>query len=138
MTREAYTADFESFWSLYPKRIGSSKKLAFKCWKTRLKEPEVTVDLLMDCTRGYVFHCKQKGKLGTEYVMYAETFLGPNEKWLSYKPPVKPTETPSAFQVAIQADREALIEERIDPAIGKAFIREIMGKLAGTKGMSRV
>lgn len=129
LMKQEYSADFESFWEIYPKRFGSSKKLAFRNWNSRLRE-KVAVELLMDCARGYLAHCRQKGKLGTEFVMYPETFLGPNERFIGYKPkpPAISPELPGNSRKAPEA-----LEDRID---GRAFMREIISKLAGAKSIA--
>jgi hypothetical protein len=81
--------DFEIFWQAYPKRSGSNpKKPALKCWQARLKEKGVTAADLIGSAKAYAGYCQATDKLGTEYVMQAKTFLGPNDCWRQdWKPP---------------------------------------------------
>jgi len=79
--KEEYSSDFEKAWSLYPRRSGGNpKKLAWKSWNARIAEG-VTPEELVEATRQYAEYIKAKGKSGTEFVMQASTFYGPNERW---------------------------------------------------------
>lgn len=85
-----YTSVFESFWSIYPRKIG--KKEAFKNWNTRLKE-KVSPDTLILAATNYAKLCKERGT-SSDYIMHPSTFLGPNEKYVDYISPPEPSETP--------------------------------------------
>jgi hypothetical protein len=121
-----YSPGFEAAWKLYPSRgdNGNPKALAFKAWRARLRQG-VTEQLLTDCTREYAAQMRQKGKAGTEYVMQAATFYGPNDRFMDYKP--KPKADPVQLRVR---PKEPEAEERID---GRQFIREILARLGGKK-----
>lgn len=75
-----YSPEFESFWSVYPRKV--SKKDAFKNWNTRLKSKVAASDLIQAATN-YSSVCKKRGTL-PEYILHPATFLGPNEKYLDY------------------------------------------------------
>lgn len=80
-TRRAYTPEFETAWSIYPKRSGGNPKVgAFKAWRARLAEG-VSAEELTEAARKYADYCEAAGKTGTELVMQAQTFWGPNERW---------------------------------------------------------
>ncbi|UED72115.1 phage replisome organizer N-terminal domain-containing protein [Brevibacillus sp. HD3.3A] len=86
-----YTPEFESFWSVYPKKI--SKKEAVKKWSTRLKE-KVEPETLIQAATNYAIECKKRGT-SPEFIMHPSTFLGPNEKYADYiSPPEPPTPQP--------------------------------------------
>jgi uncharacterized protein YdaU (DUF1376 family) len=75
----AYSAEFESFWTEYPKREGSnSKKTAFKAWNARLRSGVKAEDLILAAKR-YAAQQFAAGNLGTPYVKQAATFLGADE-----------------------------------------------------------
>jgi hypothetical protein len=88
-----YTTDFDEAWRTYPKRMGSNpKKLAWKQWNRRMVEGTPTAQLLQ-ATRGYAASCEDSGIVGTEKVLQAATFYGPNERWVefeNYKPANRP------------------------------------------------
>ena len=75
----AYSAEFELFWTEYPKREGSnSKKTAFKAWNARLRSGVKAEDLILAAKR-YAAQQFAAGNLGTPYVKQAATFLGADE-----------------------------------------------------------
>ena len=83
-SKEYYSDDFEEFWSAYPRRLGGNpKKLAFKAWTARIREGINSADL-MTAVKVYARDCDRNGRIGTEFVMQASTFLGPNERWREY------------------------------------------------------
>lgn len=78
-----YTHDFETAWSLYPKRAGANpKKKAFRAWSARLKGGAPPEDMLAGIRR-YSKFIKETGKSSTEFIMQAATFLGPDEHYLN-------------------------------------------------------
>jgi len=82
--KDRYTDHFEEFWSTYPRRLGGNpKKLAFKAWTARLREGINPADLIT-AAKVYARDCDRNGRIGTEFVMQAGTFLGPNERWKEY------------------------------------------------------
>ena len=75
-----YSERFEVSWKTYPKRAGSNpKKAAYKAWKARGAEAVFDMNL---GTCKYANFCKATGKIGTEYVMQAKTFFGPDRHYL--------------------------------------------------------
>lgn len=122
MKRE-YSADFLAAWDLYPKRHPDNPKPpAFKAWSARLKEG-ITPELLTACVKGYADYVRRAGKEGTEYVLQAATFFGPNERWKAYEPKPEPPRVVLAIQ-------KAVLEERVD---ARPFIRELLAGLAKAK-----
>lgn len=78
---EEERALFEAFWKAYPKRAGSnSKQAAWKAWRTRRREGAKPEEIMAGLER-YRAYLEATGKIGTEYVMMASTFLGPNRRW---------------------------------------------------------
>lgn len=78
----AYPPEFEAVWTLYPKRTGgNSKRDAFKAWRARLRAG-VTVEVLHAGVERYRAYCDREGKTGSQYVMQAQTFFGPGERYL--------------------------------------------------------
>jgi len=77
----SYPVEFETIWSLYPKRTGAnSKRAAFRAWQARLKAG-VPQEEILNGVRRYAGYCDDRGNAGTSYVKMAATFLGPDEWW---------------------------------------------------------
>lgn len=77
--RELYTDSFESVWKQYPKRSGDNPKgKAFNAWRARLAAGR-TVEEMGEGLARYVTHCTAKQIIGTEFVMQASRFFGPDE-----------------------------------------------------------
>ena len=75
---------FERVWEAYPRRAGGNPKpLALKQFRKRVKEG-VDPNALYDAVIAYARHCRDEGKEGTEFVMQASTFLGPNGRWSDF------------------------------------------------------
>ena len=91
-TEKLLDAEFESAWTIYPKRHGGNPKNdALKSWNARRKEGIAPADM-MEGVKRYHAHLKSEGKIGTEYVMQAVRFFGPN-KLFSEEWPTKPSRT---------------------------------------------
>jgi phage replication O-like protein O len=72
---------FERAWSLYPRRSGSnSKKAAYGKWQAQLRKGVKSEDMQAAVER-YANYIRGTGKEGTELVMQAQRFFGPNEEW---------------------------------------------------------
>lgn len=72
---------FEEAWRLYPKRAGGNpKKAARKAWEARIREGATPEELRTGVER-YAEYARAADREGTEYVMQAATFFGPNERW---------------------------------------------------------
>ncbi len=80
-----YSPEFEALWHEYPKRAGGNpKRLADRSFNARLAEG-VTPEAMRDGMTRYRRFIEATGKLGTEYVMQAARFFGPDrpfeEEW---------------------------------------------------------
>ena len=73
-----YSSDFDYIWSKYPKRAnGNPKAKAYGAYLARQKEGK-TPAAMLEGTQKYLDYCAATDKLGTEYVMQASTFFGPD------------------------------------------------------------
>lgn len=83
-----YPEDFETLWKIYPKRVGgNSKRKAYRAYQARVREGYELMCYVFDDNiraglRRYKAFCEATGKIGTEYVMQAATFFGPDEHFL--------------------------------------------------------
>ncbi len=89
----AENLDFESFKAAYPQRSGAQP------WARAVTEANArinegaTFDAMVDGARRYAAYCDTAGKTGTEYVMQAATFLGPEQHFLeAWNPPLSKSE----------------------------------------------
>lgn len=74
-----YSPEFEQAWSLYPRREGGNPKIdAWKAWRARVGAGMDPADMIGGVER-YAAFIRAKGKEGTEYVLQAATFFGPNQ-----------------------------------------------------------
>ncbi|ADC71740.1 hypothetical protein TK90_1231 [Thioalkalivibrio sp. K90mix] len=77
-----YPPEFETAWAAYPKRAGDNpKRRAFRAWSARAKEGHTADEMLAGVNR-YAEFCRATGKVGTETVKQAATFLGPDLAFL--------------------------------------------------------
>lgn len=77
-----YPQEFEDTWAIYPPREGDNpKKKAYQCWHARLKGGRTAEEIRQGVER-YREYCQAKGQLGTEFVMQAKRFFGPDEPFL--------------------------------------------------------
>lgn len=80
--KEEYPADFEEFWSVYPRKV--NKKGAYAKWRATLRKDDApTKQQLIECAKRYAAECKRKGT-EQQYILHAATFLGPQERWRDY------------------------------------------------------
>lgn len=100
-------SEFEAFKNSYPKRAGSQPwSKARKAINARLKEGH-TISEIFDGASRYREYVNATGKGGTEYVMQAATFCGPELHFLkSWKPP--PTKSEARQDRNVQAGQEFL------------------------------
>jgi hypothetical protein len=78
-TSAEYSPEFEAAWENYPKRASHSsnpKRGAWQQWEKRIKEG-VDPGFMLKQTIRYAQSMKAAGKVGTEFVMMAQTFYGP-------------------------------------------------------------
>lgn len=80
-TRAPEPPEFGALWAVYPKRGGGNPRpRALKAARARLTEG-ATWNELHDGVSRYAEFCRATGKVGTEYVMQAATFLGPDRRF---------------------------------------------------------
>lgn len=77
-----YSTVFENrAWRIYPNRVGSNpKKRAYNAWEARISEGALIQDMVWGLAC-YADFCGATGKTGTEYVMQAATFFGPDKHY---------------------------------------------------------
>ena len=80
-----YTDEFQTFWTKYPNNKG--KRVAFKCWNTRLKEG-ITAEHMTACATNYAAQLIVD-KTEVQFYMHAATFLGVNKRYEDYETAVK-------------------------------------------------
>ena len=86
----AYSDEFETIWSLYPKRAGSNpKNKAFQSFNARLKEG-YTVEQMEAGVKRYAKYCDLTDKTNTEFVLQASTFFGPRAEFTTEYPTSQP------------------------------------------------
>ena len=72
---------FTQFWEAYPRRAGgNSRQAAARAWAARVRAGVQPLEILAGLAR-YGEYCRVTGKVGTEYVQQASTFLGRGEGW---------------------------------------------------------
>ena len=93
--------EFVEFKSIYPKRSGTQRwDRAKKAINARLKKG-ATWEQILDGARRYAAFCEATGKVGTEYVMQAATFCGPERHFLEpWHPPPNKAEVRQGKNVA--------------------------------------
>ncbi len=86
-------AEFEAFKKAFPKRAGTQPwNRALKAIRARLKEGSQWSDFLEGAQR-YADYCDSTVTTGTQFVMQAATFCGPEKHFLeSWKPPATKSE----------------------------------------------
>lgn len=74
--------EFMAAWKLYPSRgsRGNPRKAAWKAWRARIRGG-VPAQEMIDGVARYAAHIDAEGKTGTQFVMMASTFFGPDEHW---------------------------------------------------------
>lgn len=76
-------ADFAAFMAVYPRRSGSvDRKQALKAWEPAKKRADV--ETIMDGARRYNSEMTAKGKIGSEFVKQARTWLN-GDGWTEYQ-----------------------------------------------------
>ncbi len=72
---------FDRFWAAYPTRAGGNPKSgALRAWRARLREG-VTAEAMLAGLQRYAAFVVGTGKVGTEFVLQACTFLGPSRRF---------------------------------------------------------
>jgi hypothetical protein len=76
---------FSAFWDAYPKRDGNAdRKGAVKAFKAAVKRAE-GLETLVGAASRYAAHCREKGKIGTEFVKQARSWLN-GDLWREWVP----------------------------------------------------
>lgn len=77
--RAEFSQAFETAWAEYPKRNGDNpKRQAAKAWSARIVAGRTPAEMI-DGVRRYAAWCRDTGKAGSETVMQAKRFFGPDE-----------------------------------------------------------
>ncbi len=77
-----YPWEFQKLWAMYPKRAGGNpKRKAFKAYQARLNQGYQYDDMHAGVLR-YSLYCAATDRFGTEFIMQAATFFGPDERFL--------------------------------------------------------
>jgi len=72
---------FSAAWAAYPRRAGGNpKRKAASSYRARLRDGARAADLLAGVER-YRQYCEATGKVGTEFVMQAARFFGPDRSY---------------------------------------------------------
>lgn len=105
---------FDLFWESYPKRAGTAGKgEAAKRWRARLREKyEATV--MTEAATRYGRWCLATGKVGTEKVLRASTFLGDPNNFTNEWKPAEPAANGKAPAADETPDAKKLREETAD------------------------
>jgi len=113
-TKFNYPEAFEALWKLYPQREGgNNKKKAFKAYSARIKQNHLHVNIENGVLR-YKAFMDATGKIGSEFVMMAATFFGPDEHF--YEPWDLPKEKPKS-----EAWEQKALRLNIDPRPGESM-----------------
>lgn len=81
-TGAEYPPEFETLWTIYPKRHGgNSKKDAHSAWRARLRSG-VPAEVLHAGVKRYAAFCEAEGKVGSRFVMMAASFFGTGDHYL--------------------------------------------------------
>ena len=120
---------FELFKSAYPKRSGSQPwARAIEAANARIKEGAKFTGMI-EGARRYATFCDEAGNTGTEYVMQAATFLGPEQHFLEpWTPPASASEA-SVTTVA----PDPMVTEVVTPTGPLRDRAEYMRKYRATK-----
>lgn len=76
-----YSPEFLELKAIYPKRLGGNPwPRAFKAYSTRIKQGYDHDEIKAGLAR-YAEFCDKTAKTGSEFVMQAATFFGPDLRW---------------------------------------------------------
>lgn len=112
---------FDAFWATYPKRDGNAdRKGAVKAFGAAAKRADGHEVIIRAAAR-YATHCREKGKIGTEFVKQARSWLN-GDLWREWVPQELPAEI-SSSRVYVQTGTDAM-------DAWDAFFKRTKGKLA--------
>lgn len=83
-TRPCLPADFEKFWSAYPKRKGANPKTPAEKKFAAAVKSGVEATVLIDSAKRYAAQMQSDGQIGTPYVAQAITWLS-QSRWKDYQ-----------------------------------------------------
>ena len=75
-----YENEFTEWWDIYPRRAGSNPRARASTMYCARRKEGVTDTDLFDGVKRYRRYCEATDRVGTEYVMQACRWLGPNEE----------------------------------------------------------
>ena len=125
-TAYQYPEVFEQIWRAYPKRAGGNgKQKAYHAMRgrsvgmSREEEAFYYANKVFNGVHRYAKFCDATGKTGTEFVMQAATFFGPDKHyendWTIPKPKADPYAKPEIFSQSHQkADFSRDVENSLD------------------------
>jgi hypothetical protein len=135
--RHEYEPEFEELWKAYPARNGSNPKWkAQQCWRARIKEAaaidvngegktaigKVRLYRMLQGVQRYAAWCEATAKTGTEMVMQATRFLGPEKEYEN------PWDVPlEVKEIKLPRDNNELLalakEQGIQPKTGETWAK---------------
>lgn len=93
--RPLYSEEFETFWKVYPRKIG--KQRAYSLWNRRVNyfKPELRADTeeLLKAAENYRDYCDQNVS-DKKFIKHASTFLSDKQDYLDYLNPKSEEEKP--------------------------------------------
>lgn len=95
---EEYPAEFEEFWSVYPRQ--KEKKAAYSHWKARIKEKYKPADIIA-AARLYAIEVRGKEE---QFIKQAKTFLGSKLPFADY---IKPVEGGKVYEIPRNPEQTA-------------------------------
>ena len=111
-----YTYDFEMLWQIYPKRRPNNPKIkAFKAFTARLKQGYSYDDIEQGLKR-YIACKEAENQIGTQFILLAATFFGPDEQFLEdWEPPINEvkqdkSDFPAGFDPSRQCNQGESLE----------------------------
>jgi hypothetical protein len=75
-----YEAEFDKLWPAWKGRPNNSKKAGLEKYIVQRRKG-VSWEELRDATIAYYEYCQEEDSLGTKYMLMAQTFFGPHERW---------------------------------------------------------
>ena len=103
---EAEPDGFSAFWDAYPKRDGNAdRKGAVKAYGPAVQRAG-GADLVNRAAARYAVHCREKGKVGTEFVKQARSWLN-SDLWREWLPQELPPEV-SSTRVYVTTGTDAM------------------------------
>lgn len=94
-------AEFAEWWSLYPRRKGTNSRAAAEDLYVRIRQSGVERDVLFAAVRAYAAEIRRDGKLNTDLVKQAESFLSIRKRlWEDYAAKEAPRQPIGLFDAA--------------------------------------